>query len=357
MTKRIRMADIAERLGVSIVTVSKALRGKEGVSSELRQEVLRIADELGYTRKENELEPPACLTVGILTSARYLSKGSSFYWSLYERLLTHLTAARDFGILEVVTPAEEDGCSVPRLVLENRVQGLIVMGRLSAGYLRMLTTLGVPFTLLDTYEIGMPFDTVLSDSYNGMCEMTHRLLSLGHTRLKFVGTIGATSSITDRYYGFCRAMTDAGLSVTPDMVIPDRDETGASCMELPADLLRTTTGLVCNCDYSACILLNKLHTMGIRVPQDLSVVSFDNYMMSEMYAIGITTYAVDLDGMAEASCKQIRRRIRFPDAKRQIVTVSGEVILRESDMPPARTSSNSGAESPAESGASPVSGG
>lgn len=335
MNKRVRMADIAERLDVSIVTVSKALRGKEGVSDELRQEVLRVASELGYTPREQEASPQTALTVGILTSARYLAKGASFYWSLYERLLTHLTAAKDFGILEVVSVTEEEACATPRLVLENRVQGLIVMGKLSPDYMQMLTGLGIPFTLLDTYEIGMPFDTVLSDSYNGMCEMTHRLLTLGHTKLKFVGTIGATSSITDRYYGFCRAMTDAGLQVTPDMVIPDRDAEGVSLLELPDDLLRTTTGLVCNCDYTACVLLNRLNAMGIRVPQDLSIVSYDNDIRSEMTSVGITTYAVDLDGMAEASAEQIRRRIRFPDSRRQIVTVSGEIIARESDAPPA----------------------
>ncbi len=332
MTKRVRMADIANRLNVSIVTVSKALRGKEGVSTELRQEVLRIADELGYVHKEQEPVEETGLTVGILTSGRYLSKGSSFYWSLYERLLTHLTAAKDFGILEVVSVLEEESCSLPRLVLEDRVQGLIVMGTFSADYIAMLAKLSIPFTLLDTYEIGMPYDTVLSDSYNGMAEMTHRLLSMGHTKLKFVGTIGATSSITDRYYGFCRAMTDAGLSVTPNMVIPDRDKTGSSQLDLPDDLLETTTGLVCNCDYTACVLLNKLTAMGIRVPQDISIVSFDNYILSEMCSVGITTYAVDLNGMASASASQIRRRIRFPEAKRQIITVSGEIIARESDM-------------------------
>jgi DNA-binding LacI/PurR family transcriptional regulator len=335
MNKRVRMADIAERLHVSIVTVSKALRGKEGVSDELRQEVLRIADELGYAPREQEPEQQTALTIGIITSARYLSKGSSFYWSLYERLLTHLTAAKDFGILEVVSVTEEEACATPRLVLENRVQGLIVMGKLSHGYLRMLAGLNIPFTLLDTYEVGMSYDTVLSDSYNGMCEMTHRLLAQGHTKLKFVGTVGATSSITDRYYGFCRAMTDAGLNVTSDMVIPDRNASGESLLDLPEDLLTTTTGLVCNCDYTACVLLNKLSAMGIRVPQDLSIVSFDNYIMSEMCAVGITTYAVDLDGMAEASTRQIRRRIRHPEAGRQIVTVSGELVARESDMPPA----------------------
>ncbi len=331
MTKKVRMADIADKLGVSIVTVSKALRGKEGVGEELRGAVLRTAHELGYETREPESTEPTGLTVGILTSGRYLAKGASFYWSLYERLLMHLTAARDFGVLEVISLQDEADCNVPRLVCEDRVQGLIVMGKLSEAYLDMLKGLRVPFTLLDSYEVGMPYDTVLSDGYNGMCEMTHRLLSMGHTKLKFVGSIDATSSIADRYFGFCRALTEYGLPITPDLIIPDRDKNGFSQIELPQNIAETTTGLVCNCDLTACAVLNKLTAMGLRVPQDMSIVSFDNYILSEMSSVGITTYSVDQDGMAAASAAQIRRRILHRNARRQIITISGEVIARDSD--------------------------
>ena len=71
--------------------------------------------------------------------------------------------------------------------------------------------------------------------------------------------------------------------------------------------------------------------MGLRVPQDMSIVSFDNYILSEMSSVGITTYSVDQDGMAAASAAQIRRRILHRNARRQIITISGEVIARDSD--------------------------
>lgn len=332
MGKQVRMADIAEKLGISIVSVSKALRGKDGVGEKRRAEILRTADELGYVRNVHT-SGTAGFSVGILTSGRYLARGASFYWELYERLLTHLRKGKDFGMLEVVSLEDETQCAVPRLVLENRVQGLIVMGKLGHPYINMIAGLGIPFTMLDTYEIGMPYDTVLSAGYSGMCEMTQYLIAQGHRRLKFVGTVGATSSITDRYFGFCRAMAEAGLPVTPDLVIPDRDANGATRIELSPRLPETATALVCNCDYTAYHVLKQLTVMGIRVPEEISIVGYDNYVLSEMGSVGITTYRVDQNEMAGASADQIRRRILSPDAGREIITVHGEILVRESCAP------------------------
>ena len=70
--------------------------------------------------------------------------------------------------------------------------------------------------------------------------------------------------------------------------------------------------------------------MGIRVPEDISLVGFDNYILSEMSSVKITTYAVNQDGMAEVSAQQIRERIKNPDSKQRIQTIGGEIMLRES---------------------------
>ena len=79
MAKAVRMSDIAERLHVSIVTVSKALAGKDGVSEELRQEILQLAEEMGYkNKKAKPVAAAKTYTLGIVTSYRYIEKGQSF---------------------------------------------------------------------------------------------------------------------------------------------------------------------------------------------------------------------------------------------------------------------------------------
>lgn len=330
MAKTVRMADIAEKLGVSIVTVSKALSGKDGVGDELRNNIIKMADELGYCGKISSSVSSDSYFIGILNSYRYLEKGSSFYWSLYERLLTHLSAAGDLGVLEVVSEADTDNLNVPRLIQDKRIDGLIVMGPFPDDYLNMLASLNVPMVVLDSYHARFNYDSVISDGYYGMYTITEYLINEGHRDIMYVGTVGETSSITDRYYGYCRAMSEAGVKVTDDMVIPDRNEEGKIAVNLPDDLTRRATALVCNCDFTAYEVLTKLVSRGVKVPEDISLIGFDNYILSEMSSVKITTYAVNQDGMASASVNQIRERIQNPSKPRDVKIISGEILFRES---------------------------
>lgn len=331
MAKAVTMADIAKELGISVVTVSKALRGKDGVSDIMRAKIIAIADEMGYTKKLPEGVSPGTYVIGILTAQRYLGQGTSYYWSLYEGILKHLAENGDFGFLEVISAEAEADLLVPRIVQEKRADGLIVMGKLSDSYIGMLANLGLPITMLDTYHVRQTFDTVISDGYFGMYAMTDHLISMGHRKIMFVGTVGETNSITDRYFGYCRAMMEAGIKVTDDMVIPDRNAEGKVEVTLPENLAEHATALVCNCDYTAYYVYNLLTAMQIRVPEDISIVGFDNFNPSSwMTNVSITTYGIDHNGMASASVKQIRNRIQKPYSKQNVQKIGGEVIPGQS---------------------------
>ena len=310
MAKAVRMSDIAERLHVSIVTVSKALAGKDGVSEELRQEILQLAEEMGYQSKK--FKPAATgktYTLGIVTSYRYIEKGQSFYWNLYERILFYLAQTGHIGILEVVTDSAEQERQIPRLVQEERVDGVIVMGNFSKSYREMLAETGIPLVVLDAFDARYHRDSVISDGYYGMYTMVDYLLQMGHRNIMFVGSVNATSSITDRYYGYCRAMREAGVSVTEDYVLPDRDAEGKVTISLE-HLKKMPSAFACNCDITAYTLLNALKEQGVRVPEDVSVVGFDDYILAGLAVPPLTTYAVDVDHMAKVSAQQLIRRIQ-----------------------------------------------
>lgn len=330
MAKTVRMADIAEKLGVSVVTVSKALSGKDGVGSELRSNIIRIAEEMGYCGRISKASASDSHLIGILNSYLYLQKGSSFYWSLYERLITHLSERGDLGVLEVVSDDDAKYLNPPRIVMNKKVDGIIAMGPFHEDYLKMLSSLNVPMVVLDSFNARHTYDSVISDGYYGMYTMTDYLISCGHRKIMFVGTVGETSSITDRYYGYCRAMLEAGINVTDDMVIPDRNDIGKIELRLPEDLKKRATALVCNCDFTAYEAQKQLDKMGISVPDDISIVGFDNYILSEVSNVKITTYEVNQDGMAKASVQQISERIADPFKPRDIRVVSGKTLLRDS---------------------------
>ena len=330
MAKSVRMSDIAEKLQVSTVTVSKALAGKDGVSEELRIKIQQLAEEMGYRKKVGKSDGiSGYCNIGVIISGQYIEKGHSFYWTLYERILYHLSMIGCLGILEIVPAASDQKMQLPRIAQEGRVDGIILMGSFPDQFRSTLTNSGVPFVILDSFHAKYKQDSVISDGYYGMYTVVQHLLQMGHRRIMFVGTVGATASITDRYYGYCRAMMEAGIPVTDDMVLPDRDENGNITLSLD-NIRQLPTAFACNCDNTAHQLLTCLKERNIRVPQDVSVTGFDNFIVSELSTPGITTYGVDVDSMAKESVAQLLRRLKTPNAAPQHLIVSGSLMVRDS---------------------------
>ena len=110
MAKAIKLADIAERVGVSTVTVSKALSGQKGVSEEVREKIRSIAEELGYQQPSaaRKSQNQKSYNIGILISERFLDKYESFYWQMYQVVATRATAKECFTMLEVIGMSEEE---------------------------------------------------------------------------------------------------------------------------------------------------------------------------------------------------------------------------------------------------------
>lgn len=329
VAKVVRMSDIAERLHVSTVTVSKALSGKDGVSDQLRQEIQQIAKEMGYHAKKQKNDMRKCYTFGIITSNRYIEQGQSFYWVLYERILYHLKQVGHLGVLEIVTETMESTLQMPQLVEDTRINGIIIMGNLDEKYRNALAITKTPLILLDAFDARFQRDSIISDGYYGMYTVVDYLLQMGHRDIMFVGTVNATNSITDRYYGYCRAMREAGIHTDSRMVLPDRDEFGKISLTLE-NISHMPTAFACNCDMTAYILLELLKQKGIRIPEEVSLVGFDNYTISELSVPGLTTYAVDLEHMAKICTQLLIRRIQKPNASIQRVVVSGSLVIRNS---------------------------
>ena len=130
MTKSVRLTDIAEKMGVSVVTVSKALSGKKGVSEELRAKIRRTADEMGY-RPVHALQPDKskAYTVGVVAFERHFNKIASFYWKMYQELTIQAIKQNCFTMLEVVAILDEENLVPPKLFEEERVDGIIIIGK------------------------------------------------------------------------------------------------------------------------------------------------------------------------------------------------------------------------------------
>lgn len=329
MEKGVRMADIAQRLGISIVSVSKGLSGKEGVSEEMRARIVETAREMGYT-------PPAAKavsaaqqskTIGILVCDRFFNE-NSFYSNLYRAVLQRCNEIGATCMLEIISPAAEYSCTMPLMLTNHKVDALIFMGEIERRYLGAAAEYGLPFVLLDFYDETISADSVCSDNLAGGYMMTEHLIKTGRTKIGYVGSITATSSIMDRYLGYCKALLRHGIEPNPAWRLEDRDETGHNIhLKLPEEM---PEAFVCNCDECAYNLTEQLKREGYRIPQDIAVTGYDDFRWPTICSPNLTSYRVNVDGMANAAVDQLRRKWQHKPVPAPSVLVPGAFVRRQS---------------------------
>ncbi|PHV71200.1 transcriptional regulator [Sporanaerobium hydrogeniformans] len=331
MAKRVTMGDIAKVLDVSIVTVSKALSNKEGVSDEVRERIIKKAQEMGYVYNGSikQVEKLESYTVGILVHEKFMDLlGNSFYWKIYQSISRILKEYNCFGILELIDETCEHTSKMSKLITENKVDGIILLGQMADHYIETLYSSNQSTILLDFYNENPSYDTIISDSFYGSYMLTNHLIANGHQEIAYVGDIHATSSILDRYLGYCKALIEHNLLLKDEYVLNDRDREGKFIdISLPKKL---PTAFVCNCDEVAYILINKLKSEGYSIPEDISVVGFDNYLISTLMDPPLTTVQVNIEEMAKAAVKAILRKIKGKGNGVERRVINNNIIYRGS---------------------------
>lgn len=335
MAKAVTLSDIGKKLNVSTVTVSKALSGQKGVSDELRTEIVRLADEMGYIRKASgtEEEGRRSYNIGVIVAERYLKESQSFYWKIYQEISQRAMGKNCFTILEVVTREAEEGCQKPILLEEKKVDGFVVIGTFQHKYIDKLTSVSsVPVVFLDTTVGAEGGDFVVSNNLLGGYLMTNYLFGMGHKKIGFVGTRLATPSIDDRFLGYYKSLMEHGISLVEEWVVDDRErEFGTvdyqSKFVLPENM---PTAFFCNCDLTAGYMIRKLEEEGFRVPEDVSVAGYDNYASEQLTNVGITTFEINTKEMAKRALHILINKMSHSRYSTGVFMISGKFVERDS---------------------------
>lgn len=338
MQSDVTLSDIAQRLGVSSVTISKALSGKKGVSDDLRDEIIRLAEEMGYVKKEKSHHSKNAV-IGIIVAERYLNHSQSFYWRIYKELSVQSNEKKILTLLEVIDRASEYGERLPNLASHNNVDGIIILGAFDVGYLRMLKKeVHVPLLSLDSVYEEIAGDAVITDNFLGGYEIARFLYEKGHRKIGYVGTLRMTPSIDERYIGMCKFLATIGESVDfgkNPIVIDDRDQYGNLDTEgtfIIPSRKEMPTAFFCNCDVSALMLIEHLKENGYMIPDDISVIGFDNYVPDMNKGIALTSYEIDINVMIRKTIELMTLRLRNPDNPYGAAMIRGRLIDGETVM-------------------------
>lgn len=327
--KKVKLENIAEAMGVSIVTVSNALKGKKGVSEELRQKIERTAREMGYqTSHREKRKNHDSYIIGVVVAERYVKEFPSFYMEVYKNISQEAMKKESLTVLEVATQEKENLKVQFSAFQECEVAGVILIGEMKKEYIEAVRQeyRDVPVICVDYYDVYEDMDYIVTDGFDGMEQMTRMMIKEGIRDLAFVGTVNATKNITDRYLGYCKALDRAGIEEAKLNIIPDRDEQGERFdpnFQLPEKL---PEGFVCNCDRTALAVIQKLKERGKRVPEDVSVAGFDNYPSDLADGRQLSTYQNDGKVLAKLSIHTMIQRIEGRRKPEGIRIVEGKII-------------------------------
>ena len=329
--KSVTMSDIAKTMDISTVTVSKALGDKEGVSEELREKIKQKANEMGYrfSYTSKATKEGFTFNISIVVAKHFINDASAFYWVMYRHIVELLQKQNYYGILDVVSDQDMNSLNMPNSVADKKVDGVVVLGQFRDDYVKKIKKLDIPVVFLDFYTSDSTTDTILSDGFFGSYMLTNHLINSGHRNIGFLGTITSTSSIQDRYLGYYKALLEKNIPLREEWVVKDRGPDGNifTHFDLP---LQMPTAFVCNCDETAYALLNQLRSEGYVVPDDISIVGYDNHIYSTISNPRITTIDVDSKHMSQEAVETIIRKIRDRNYTKGRTLVTGKIIFRDS---------------------------
>jgi len=330
MSEKISMSDLAKELGISKVSVSKALSDKEGVSDDLRLKVKDLASKRGYrlNNSARSLKTDKQFNIGILISEKFILDKEAYYFSVCGEMIRRLDEQGTSGIMEIVTYQAERTPSLPRVYNENKVDGIIVLGQMKDEYLRMIESITIPVIFFDFYINDSATDSIVADNFFSAYSLTNRLIKAGHSEIGYVGSIRSTSSIQDRYLGYYKALIEHQIPLIKKYVLEDRDDQGRFIdLALPDPL---PTAFVCNCDRVAYNLVNALKKINKKVPDDCSVVGFDNSLFATITDPQISTVDNNVEQMVQTAVKIILKKIANPQRIYGRILISGTIIERDS---------------------------
>lgn len=329
--KKVKLETIAEKLGVSIVTVSNALKGKKGVSGEMREKIIRTAQQMGYQSVQREKKTRDSHIIGAIVAERYVREFPSFYMEVYKSISQEAMKRGSLTMLEVATREKENLEEKFSAFQDCGIEGVILIGEMKKEYIDAVRSeyKNVPIVCVDYYDVYDDMDYIVTDGFGGMEQMTRLMIKEGIRDLAFVGTVNATKNITDRYLGYCKALDKAGIEDAKHHIIADRDSAGEVFDLNPQLPEKLPQGFVCNCDRTAFAIIRKLKERGMRVPEDISVVGFDNYP-PDANGGRLTTYQNDEQLLANLSIHTMIRRIEGRKKPEGIRIVEGSVVHGES---------------------------
>ncbi len=328
--------DVAKLAGVAPITVSRVINNKGYVSDKTRQRVEAVIDELGYI--PNALGP-SLRSKKTMTLALVISDITNPFWTTVARGVEDTANAHGYHIIIGNTdksPDKQDDYLT--FMLKKQVDGFLLVPA-SSQSLGILHRQKVPVVMLDRWIEGDSFDSVRCDSVGGAYELTKHLLTLGHRQIAVITGRQDHSTAADRVKGFRQALSEAGVSADQQQVYwgEFNQETGYDYTRQALNAAQRPTAIFATNNFIAIGTMRALHDAHVKVPEEMSVVAFDDLPAAITIDPFFTVASQPAYEMGQRATDLLLSRLadEGPGENQEIV-LPVEIVVRKSSGKPER---------------------
>jgi DNA-binding LacI/PurR family transcriptional regulator len=337
------LSDVAKTAGVTPMTVSRVVNQNGYVSDETRERVLRVVKELNYRRNglARGLKRQRTETIGLV-----LGDIANPFAAELARSIRDITTKRGYNLFICISEhsAKEDVAAFESLT-DHQVDGLIVAtraNRVGDEYLREMIERGVSVVCIGRDFHHENADSVAADALNGGFQATQHLVELGHEKIAFIGATLKNGANLKRLQGYLKGLSENGIAVDERLVTGNSDvsedspgysteKLGYEAMKRLLVLPSRPTAVFARNDFTAIGAINAIREGGLRIPQDISIIGFDDIPMAGHTSPALTTVRQPTQRQGSLATDFLLRRIEAKnDVQREEKILECELIVRGS---------------------------
>lgn len=327
--KKATVYTVAKHAGVSIATVSRSLAGSRKVAPETRQRVMQAIEDLNF-----EPNPSARRLAHKKTEtiALVFPDISGPFYSTVIRGVEQEAGRHDHNVLIYGTHGKESSGRFLRM-LTSKVDGLIIMARsIDEDSLCSLQRHGVPFVLLGQPNGQFQCSTMAVDNEAGAYKAAVHLLAHGHQRIGIITGPDDSPDNKGRLQGYRKALLDAATSIQQNMIVPGnfKYEGGRIAIHNLLEATSPPTAVLAANDEMAIGAIDAALQRGLRVPEDLAVIGFDDIQMAALTRPSLTTVRQPMQLLGEAAVTLLFERLQNPDALSRHELLETKLVVRQS---------------------------
>lgn len=337
MKKKPTIKDVARKAGLSLSTVSLVINNKANVSEETRNRVKKIISDLYYhpQRSGRSLASKLSGNIGFILTEDHFSKSEPFYTRIFLGTEIEARKCNYYILLTTVGFTVKDTQDIPRFLLESNVDGVIIAGKIGSSWIDYIRERNLPLILVDYEKREKGVSTVLIDNFAGAKQAVTHFFEGGHKKIGFIGGDLEHPSIAERYAGFRHTINALNIPLSENMISISEPETQLvngyrAAKKIFQNKSDSPSAVFVANDAMAVGCIRYLKENGIRIPEDVAIIGFDNVEMGFLSEPRLTTINVHREEIGNIAVQRIVEMIK---GKSDLVTKTitpVELVVRES---------------------------